>query len=128
MEPVKRFEAPSRLSGLRSEIYRWCKMVGKTPAKIPRAHQRKQVLWNTELHQEGRIWPCKAVDISPRGAKIRIDERLAVGSWVVLVIEDLGSFPGEVRWQDKSFTGIRFLQDAAAVGQRLQHLSRTTEM
>ena len=103
-------------------------MVGKTTAKIPRAHQRKQVSWDTELHQEGRIWPCKAVDVSPGGAKIRIDERLAVGSWVVLVIEDLGSFPGEVRWQDESFAGIGFLQDAAAVEQRLQDLAWTTEM
>lgn len=103
-------------------------MVGRTTAKIPRAHQRKQVSWDAELHQEDRIWPCKAVDVSPGGAKIRIDERLTVGSWLVLVIEDLGRFPGEVRWQDKSFTGIRFLQDAAAVGQRLPDLSRTTEM
>ena len=89
-------------------------------AKAHRAHERRLVLWNAKLHQNGRIWECKAVDISAGGAKIRIDERLAINWWVVLVIEGLRSFSGEVRWQDESFAGIRFLQDDAVVGERLQ--------
>ena len=102
-------------------------MVGRTTAKIPRAHERKKVSWDAELHQEGRVWKCKAVDVSPGGAKIRIDERLPVHSWVVLVICGLGSFPGEVRWQDERFAGIRFLDDEATVRERLQAVPRAAD-
>jgi hypothetical protein len=87
--------------------------------KAHRAHERKSVSWNAKLHQDGCILDCKAVDVSAGGAKIRIDERLPINSWVVLSIDAVGNFPGEVRWQDKSFAGIRFLQDAAVVEERL---------
>jgi len=63
---------------------------------------------------------CKAVDLSDGGAKIRINERLPINSWVALVVERLGIFPGEVRWQDESFAGIHFLQDPAIVEARLR--------
>jgi hypothetical protein len=77
------------------------------------------VLWNAKLHHGGRTWACKAVDISPGGAKIRIDERLTINSWVLLTIDRVGSFPGEVRWQNENLAGIRFLEDAAVVEVRL---------
>ena len=67
--------------------------------------------WDATLHQDGRIRECKAVDLSNGGTKIRIDVRLPINSCVVLVIDRLGQFPGEVRWQDKNFAGISFLQD-----------------
>ena len=63
---------------------------------------------------------CKVVDLSDGGAKIRIDERLASNLWVVLVVQPLGIFPGEVRWQDERFAGICFLQDPAIVEARLR--------
>jgi PilZ domain len=66
-------------------------------AKEIRAHKRKRVLWDATLHQDGRIWACEAVHISPGGVKIRIDQRLAIKSRVVIAIDRLGSFPSEVR-------------------------------
>jgi hypothetical protein len=97
-------------------------MVGTMIAKVPtapREYERKPVLWNAKLHQDGRIWKCKAVDISPGGAKVRIDERLTINSWVLLTVDHVGSFPGEVRWQNDNVAGIRFLEDAAVVEERL---------
>jgi PilZ domain len=88
-------------------------------AKIPRAYKRKRVLWDAKLRQDDRIFECEAFHISPGGAKIRIDEQLAINSKVVLTISRLGSFPGEVRWQNENFAGIRFLEDAAVVERRL---------
>jgi hypothetical protein len=95
---------------------------------IPRAHERRRVLWDVKLNQNGRIWTCNAFDISPGGMKIRIDEPLAVNSRVVVAIDRVGSFPAEVRWQDKGLAGIRFLEDAVVVEERLQRISRTKEI
>ena len=63
---------------------------------------------------------CRVIDLSDGGAKIRVKERLAINSWVALVVQRLGIFPGEVRWQDESFAGICFLQDPAIVEARLR--------
>jgi hypothetical protein len=89
-------------------------------AKDIRAHERKRLLWDATLQQDGRTWECKAVDVSPDGVKIRIDERLTINSQVMLTIDRLGDFPGELRWQDEDFAGIRFLEDAGVVQARLR--------
>jgi hypothetical protein len=85
-----------------------------------RAHKRQPVSWDARLHQDGRTWECKVVDISPGGAKIRIAERLTINSEVMLTIDRRGDFPGEVRWQEENFAGIRFLEDAGVVRARLR--------
>jgi PilZ domain len=85
-----------------------------------RKHERKRVLWDASLQQDGRTWECKAVEISPGGARIRIGERLTLNSQVTLRIERFGNFPGEVRWQDEDFAGIDFLEDAGVVQARLR--------
>ena len=79
-------------------------------ARAHRAHERRLVLWNAKLHRDGRIWDCTAVDISPGGAEIRVHARLTINSWVLLTIDCVGSFPGEVRWQNEKLAGIRFLE------------------
>ena len=90
-------------------------------AKIPRTHERKRVLLDAKLHHDdGRIFECEAFHISPGGARIRINERLAINSRVVLAITRSGSFAGEVRWQNENFAGIRFLEDASVVEERLR--------
>jgi hypothetical protein len=76
-----------------------------------RAHKRQRVSWDATLHQDGRAWGCKVVDVSPGGAKIRIDERLTIDSRVMLTIDRRGDFAGEVRWQDENSAGLRFLED-----------------
>jgi PilZ domain len=85
-----------------------------------REHKRKWVLWDATLQQDGRTWECKAIEISPGGVRIRIRERLTINSQVMLTIERLGNFPGEVRWQDEDFAGINFLEDAGVVQARLR--------
>jgi hypothetical protein len=89
-------------------------------AKEVRAHKRYLVSWDATLHQDGRAWECKVVDVSPGGAKIRIGERLTINSEVMLTIDRRGDFPGEVRWQDGNFAGICFLEDTGVVRARLR--------
>jgi hypothetical protein len=91
-------------------------------ARTHRAHERRLVSWNAKLHGDGRISDCKAVDVSGDGVKIRIDEPLTINSRVVLTIDPMGSFPGKVQWQDKTFAGIRFIHDAAIAPHELNQL------
>lgn len=96
-------------------------------AHIPRAHERKLVRLDVMLNHNCRLWKCTAFDISPGGIKIRIAEPLAINSRVVLAIDGAGNFPGEVRWRNRGLAGIRFLDDAAVVEERLQRILRTEE-
>ena len=96
-------------------------------AHTPRAHERKRVLWDVMLNQNGRIWKCNAFDISPGGIKIRIAEPLEVNSKVVVAVDRAGTFPGEIRWQAKGMAGIRFLEAPEVVEGRLQRILRTDE-
>ena len=89
-------------------------------AMVPRTHEGKRVLWDAKLHQGARTFECEALHISPGGARIRINERLAINSRVMLAINRYGSFPGEVRWQNENLAGIRFLEDAAVLEERLR--------
>ena len=86
---------------------------------IPRAHQRRRVLWHADLHVGGRSWECKVVDVSPGGVKIMINDALAINSRVIIAIERAGTFPGEVLWQNQEFAGIQFLEEPEVVEERL---------
>jgi hypothetical protein len=57
------------------------------------------VLWSARLHRDGRVLECAALHISAGGARIRIRQRFEIDSTVVLVIDRVGAFPGEIRWQ-----------------------------
>jgi PilZ domain len=85
-----------------------------------REHQRKWVSWDATLQQDGRTWECKVIEISPGGTRIKIGESLTITSQVMLTIERLGNFPGEVRWQDEDCAGISFLEDTGVVRARLR--------
>jgi PilZ domain len=67
----------------------------------------------------GRVLECLTLHITAGGARIRISERFEINSTVVLVVDRLGAFPGEVRWQEGDYAGVSFLEDAQTVERRL---------
>ena len=85
----------------------------------PRTAGRKRVLWSATLHANDRSLACAACDISKGGARIRVAERLAVNSKVVLTIDRLGSFLGEIRWQRENYAAIRFLEEGSTIEELL---------
>ena len=85
-----------------------------------RVRRRKPVLWSARLHRDGRVLECQALHISAGGARIRIGERFAINSTVVLVIDRVGAFPGEIRWQEEDYAGVSFMEDAQTVEKRLR--------
>jgi hypothetical protein len=85
-----------------------------------RVYRRKPVLWSARLHRDGRVLECPTLHISAGGARIRISQRFEINSTVVLVIDRVGAFPGEIRWQRGNYVGIRFMEDAQIVEERLR--------
>ena len=85
-----------------------------------RVSRRKPVLWSAKLHRDGRVLECLTLHISAGGARIRISERFEINSTVVLVIDRLGAFPGEIRWQEGDHAGVSFMEDAQTVEKRLR--------
>jgi hypothetical protein len=86
---------------------------------LDRRIDKRRVLWNGKLHRDGYILECEIFDISAEGAKVRSIEHLAINSTVILEIDRLGMFPGEIRWQPADHTGIRFLESACTIEVRL---------
>ena len=85
-----------------------------------RVRGRKSVLWSARLQRDGRVLECPTFHISAGGARIRISERFEINSTVVLVIDRVGAFPGEIRWQEGDYAGIRFMEDGQTVEKRLR--------
>ena len=85
-----------------------------------RVRRRKSVLWSARLHRDGRVLECPTLHISAGGARIRISERFEINSTVVLVIDRVGAFPGEIRWQEGDYAGVSFMEDAQTVEKRLR--------
>ena len=71
------------------------------------------------MHENNRSLACAACDISTGGAKIRIGERLTLNSKVLLTIDRVGSFLGEIRWQRENYAAIRFLEEASTIEELL---------
>jgi hypothetical protein len=88
--------------------------------QVPRAHERRRVLWSIQLQQGKRVFQGEAIDVSARGAKVRVTERFQINSEVVLTLAGLGSFRGQIRWQDERYAGIEFAEKANAIEDRLR--------
>jgi len=76
--------------------------------KDRRRHPRKRVVWPATLETvRGKI-PCRVSNISPGGARLRVDEPVLVGEYVTLAIPAHGEFDGVVAWQRDSVIGMQF--------------------
>ena len=88
--------------------------------QIPRAHERKRILWTGKLHHGDQVLDCQVLDLSAGGARIRTAKPWTASSAVVLVCDHLGPLRAEVRWQRANYAGIRFLEDASFIEKRLR--------
>ena len=85
-----------------------------------RLDARKSVIWKARLRRDGSIFACEVFDVSSEGAKARIEHAPPIDATVVLEIERLGMFCGEVRWRTGNQVGIRFLESASSIEARLR--------
>jgi len=85
-----------------------------------RVDSRRTVIWNGRLHRDGVVLACEIFDVSAEGAKARLAVHMAVNATVVLEIDRLGMFAGEIRWRTANQIGIRFLESAGTIEERLR--------
>lgn len=62
--------------------------------------------------EEGDL-DAKIYDLSPSGAKVRLNKNLLKS--IVLNIPPFGVFEGEVVWTDEEYIGIKFSEDHKAI-------------
>ena len=78
---------------------------------------------------DGQEVNCTLLDISPVGAKVKLDSRLGDGGHVDLstiqrlIVAARVNFPAEVVWQDGPFVGFRFFSDAQEAADAVVRLS-----
>ena len=85
-----------------------------------RVDSRRTVIWSGRLHRDGGVVECEIFDVSPEGAKARLAAHMAVNATVILEIDRLGMFAGEIRWRTANQIGIRFLESAGTIEERLR--------
>ena len=85
-----------------------------------RLDQRTKVIWNGRLYRDGEVLACEIFDVSAEGAKARLTVCMAVNATVALEIDRLGMFPGEICWHTANEVGIRFLESAYTIQERLR--------
>lgn len=82
-------------------------------------HSRRLILYPGVLRCRDAQIDCETVDLSASGAKIRLLEPYECSSPVTLSF-DIGSFEGDVVWQNDEFVGIRFKDDPKQVARQIE--------
>ncbi len=72
-----------------------------------RCDSRLPVLWSGKITDENNnVHTCDIRDISNGGMMVSCDEQFQIGSSLLLEVENLGEFAGEVRWHSSESLGI----------------------
>lgn len=103
----------------------------RNKARSMRTHTRSAVFWSGAVQDGRQKVDCIVLNMSPGGAKIRLLKRFVNdGSPVILQIDRLGGYTGEVVWLEGNTMGLRFLKDpkqiAAEIEQGLRRAPRPT--
>jgi len=83
------------------------------PSSDQRRHARQSGLWSAQLETtSGRRLDCILFDVSAGGAKLRLNEPLAVGEVMTLVSERFGTRGARIAWTGPRQAGLTFLSEA----------------
>ncbi len=91
-----------------------------THPKDRREFVRTSVMWAAKLHLKTQTINCVVLNISPDGAKIRLESIPDQLSPATLQVERIGDLPGEVMWQEGAMIGVSFHESPSVVAQRIE--------
>ncbi len=81
---------------------------------------RTSVMWAAKLHIKAQTVNCVVLNISPDGAKIRLESIPDEISPATLHVDRIGDLPGDVVWQEGAMIGISFRDSPSVVAQRIK--------
>lgn len=92
-------------------------LLRRRQARLTRHH----CLVDIEVATDKAAFPAKMVDISAKGAKIRLPEKAQLGRHITLNFNGK-SYLGRLAWKNDNFAGIKFKRPLA--GRLIRHMSR----
>jgi hypothetical protein len=84
-----------------------------------REHARVSVVYSGKIFVGPKEIDCTIFNISAGGAKVYVKSPLEHAAVVTLKIDRFGSFHGRVVWSNGDRAGIKFLDDARSVMERI---------
>ena len=88
---------------------------GPAKAREQRQHLRSTVLWSAEVIHGARIIPCRILNVSAAGAKVRIEAAIPDGTEVRISCNRFGEMPARVVWGEDGKIGLSFSEDPGRV-------------
>lgn len=76
-----------------------------------REYERSEVLFEARIKNGGLWHDCLIINVSVKGAKLKIDSKFHQGENVRLEIGNFGEFGGVVAWQNSQEVGVRFIHN-----------------
>lgn len=76
--------------------------------KDRRNHPRRSVIWLGTLRVGEFSFPCRVLDLSLAGARIRLSLPLKKDASVILCISRCGDLPAKVAWHQNDTLGLDF--------------------
>lgn len=93
-----------------------------------RRHPRSAVFWSGAVQAGRESVDCIVLNMSPGGAKLKMLKRfVSDGSPVVLHIDRLGGYAGEIIWSEGDTVGLRFLRDPREVAADIEQVLYKTK-
>lgn len=81
---------------------------GPAKEREQREHLRSTVLWSGEVACDGTITPCRILNVSPSGAKVRIERSFDPGTEASISCSRFGDVLVQVVWSKDGNMGLRF--------------------
>ncbi len=88
-----------------------------------REHERKGVLFSTEIEYANKSISCEVTDISNGGLRARADWALPRGEQVTLKFESLGDFVAKTVWVRDGEIGLKFDDDPERVANMMMMIA-----
>ena len=88
---------------------------GPASTREKRRHLRSAVLWSGELVHGARILPCRILNVSAAGAKVRVEAEVPDGTEVRIACNRFGEMPARVIWCESGRLGLEFLEEPSRV-------------
>lgn len=88
-----------------------------------REHERKGVLFSTEIEFGEKIISCEVTDVSNGGIRARTAWAFPRGEQIVLKMDKLGDFTAKIVWVRDGEIGLKFNDDPERVGNMMMMIA-----